>query len=91
VTREEKKALETAACRIRMGIIESTHGAKSGHPGGSLSAADVFAYLYFKELRIDPQDPAWPQRDRFVLSKGPYRARALLGARAQGVFSPVRA
>jgi transketolase len=88
VTREEKKVLETAACRIRMGIIESTHGAKSGHPGGSLSAADVFAYLYFKELRIDPQDPAWPQRDRFVLSKG-HTAPGLYSALALRGYFPL--
>lgn len=84
MTREEKKELEVAACKIRMGIIEGTHGAKSGHPGGSLSAADAFAYLYFKELNIDPENPAWPERDRFVLSKGHtapglYAALALRG------------
>jgi transketolase len=66
------------------GDNRSTHGAKSGHPGGSLSAADVFTYLYFKELRIDPQDPPKPDRDRFVLSKGHtapglYAALALRG------------
>ena len=53
-----------------MGVIESTHGAKAGHPGGSLSAADLFAYLYNRELRIDPKNPKDPKRDRFVLSKG---------------------
>jgi transketolase len=71
-----------------MGIIEGTHGAKSGHPGGSLSAADVFAYLYFKELSIDPQDPAWPQRDRFVLSKG-HTAPGLYSALALRGYFPL--
>ncbi|HAH78951.1 MAG TPA: transketolase, partial [Ruminococcaceae bacterium] len=50
----EKKALQIAACKIRMGAIEGVYHAKSGHPGGSLSAADIFAYLYFKEMNIDP-------------------------------------
>lgn len=53
-----------------MGIIESTHAAKAGHPGGSLSAAELFTYLYFKELNINPAEPQAPERDRFVLSKG---------------------
>ena len=65
MTKEECKALQIAACQIRMGVIESTHGAKAGHPGGSLSAADMFAYLYNKEMRIDPQNPQWENRDRF--------------------------
>lgn len=87
MTREEKKKLEIAACRIRMGIIEGTHGARSGHPGGSLSAADAFAYLYFKELKIDPENPAWPERDRFVLSKG-HTAPGLYAALALRGFFP---
>ena len=66
----EKNALAIAACRVRMGIIEATHGAKSGHPGGSLSAADLFTYLYHREMRVDPANPRWEDRDRFVLSKG---------------------
>ena len=70
MTSSEKKELQIMACKIRMGIIESTHGAKSGHPGGSLSAADIYTYLYFKELNIDPKNPKWEDRDRFVLSKG---------------------
>ena len=57
MTSQEKKQLQITACKVRMGIIESTHAAKCGHPGGSLSAADLFTYLYFKELRIDPRDP----------------------------------
>ena len=59
-----------AACKVRMGAIKGVHAAKAGHPGGSLSAADLFTYLYFKELRIDPKNPKWEDRDRFVLSKG---------------------
>ncbi len=70
MTASEKKQLQIAACKVRMGIIEGTHAAKAGHPGGSLSAADMFTYLYFKELNIDPADPKNPNRDRFVLSKG---------------------
>ena len=53
-----------------MGVIEATHAAKSGHPGGSLSAVDALTYLYFKEMQIDPENPQDPERDRFVLSKG---------------------
>ncbi len=80
----EKKALQIAACKIRMGIIEGVYHAKSGHPGGSLSAAEIFAYLYFKELNVDPKDPKKADRDRFVLSKGHtcpglYAALALKG------------
>ena len=85
---KEKKALAAAACRIRMGVIEGTHSAKSGHPGGSLSAADLMAYLYFKELRIDPADPRQPERDRFVLSKG-HAAPCLYAALANRGFFPV--
>ena len=59
----EKKALEIVACKVRMGIIEGTHSAKAGHPGGSLSAAELFTYLYFKELNIDPKNPQWADRD----------------------------
>ena len=67
MTGEEKKRLAAAACRVRMGVIESTHGAKAGHPGGSLSSAELFAYLYNKELRIDPENPKWNGRDPFEL------------------------
>jgi transketolase len=66
----EKKALEIAACKIRMGIIDGVYHAKSGHPGGSLSATEIFTYLYFREMNIDPKDPKKKDRDRFVLSKG---------------------
>lgn len=85
---QEKKKLEVQACKIRMGIIESTHGAKAGHPGGSLSAADLFTYLYFKELRVDPENPKWDDRDRFVLSKG-HTAPGLYAALALRGFFPV--
>ena len=70
MTLNEKKQLEIIACKVRMGVIESTYGAKAGHPGGSLSAAEVYTYLYFKEMNIDPKNPKWEDRDRFVLSKG---------------------
>ncbi len=62
--------LKLCANHVRQGVIRSTHAAKSGHPGGSLSAADVLTYLYFEEMNVDPQDPQKPDRDRFVLSKG---------------------
>lgn len=83
-----RKLLETAACQIRMGIIEGTYNAKAGHPGGSLSAADVFAYLYFKEMEIEPTRPDWKYRDRFVLSKG-HCAPGLYAALAYRGFFPV--
>ena len=57
MTPEEKKTLQRTAISVREGILTGIHGAKAGHPGGSLSAADMFTYLYFKELRIDPKDP----------------------------------
>jgi transketolase len=66
----EKKQLQILACKVRMGAIEGVFNAKSGHPGGSLSAADLFTYLYFKEMNIDPKNPKAEDRDRFVLSKG---------------------
>ena len=66
----DKQQLKITAAKVRLGIIEGVYNAKSGHPGGSLSAADIFTYLYFKELHIDPQNPKDPDRDRFVLSKG---------------------
>ena len=88
MTNEERKALQIAACKVRMGVIESTHGAKAGHPGGSLSAAEMFAYLYNKEMRIDPADPKWDDRDRFVLSKG-HTAPGLYSALAYRGFFPV--
>ena len=83
-----KKALEIFALKIRMGIIESTYSAKAGHPGGSLSSADVFAYLYEKELNYKADDPKWDGRDRFVLSKG-HCAPGLYSALAYKGFFPV--
>ena len=77
-----KKELAKIACNVRKGIIEGTFNAKSGHPGGSLSIADIISYLYFKEMNIDPSNPAMPERDRFVLSKG-HAAPALYSVRAQ--------
>ena len=65
-----KKQLEKTACKVRMGIIEGVHSAKSGHPGGSLSCADILTYLYFSKMNIDPKNPKMENRDRFVLSKG---------------------
>ena len=83
-----KRALEIFALKIRMGIIEGTYNAKAGHPGGSLSAADVFAYLYEKEMRYDAKNPKWEDRDRFVLSKG-HCAPGLYAALANKGFFPV--
>ena len=88
MTVSEKKELMKIACKVRMGIIEGTHAAKSGHPGGSLSAADMYTYLYFKEMNIDPEDPKCPDRDRFVLSKG-HTAPGLYSVLAQRGFFPV--
>ena len=88
MTASEKKQLMATACKVRMGVIEGTHGAKAGHPGGSLSASDLFTYLYFKELNIDPKNPRWEERDRFVLSKG-HTAPGLYAALALRGFFPV--
>ncbi len=83
-----KKELQIFAAQIRMGIIESTYNAKAGHPGGSLSSADVFAYLYGREMKYDPTRPKWEDRDRFVLSKG-HCAPGLYSALAYKGFFPV--
>ena len=88
MNKETKKMLSSYAVKIRMGIIESTHGAKAGHPGGSLSAADLFAYLYFREMNVDPKNSKSPERDRFVLSKG-HCAPGLYSALAYKGFFPV--
>lgn len=81
-----KKKLQTAAVKARMGIIEGTYNAKSGHPGGSLSIADVLTYLYFSHMNINPENPKDPNRDRFVLSKG-HTAPALYSVMAlRGYF-----
>ena len=66
----KKKELQRIATEIRLGVLKSVHAAASGHPGGSLSIADLMAYLYFEEMNIDPKNPKWDDRDRFVLSKG---------------------
>ena len=66
----QKNMLLKTACKVRMGVIEGTTEAKSGHPGGSLSAADIITYLYFCEMNVDPKNPKKADRDRFVLSKG---------------------
>ena len=83
-----KKELEIFATQIRTGIIESTYRAKAGHPGGSLSAADVFAYLYGKEMNYRADEPKWEGRDRFVLSKG-HTAPGLYSALANRGYFPV--
>ena len=88
MTANEKKQLMTMACKVRMGVIKGTHAAKAGHPGGSLSAADLFTYLYFKELNVDPKNPKWEDRDRFVLSKG-HTTPGLYSTLAQRGFFPV--
>lgn len=82
----KKKSLKRAACNIRKGIIEGTYNAKSGHPGGSLSIADLMAYLYFEKMNVSPDRADDPDRDRFVLSKG-HCAPALYAALAnKGYF-----
>ncbi len=85
---ETKKALEIFATQIRMGIIEGTHSAKAGHPGGSLSSADLFAYLYHCQMNYKADQPKWEGRDRFVLSKG-HCAPGLYAALANKGFFPV--
>lgn len=82
------KQLEIAAVKIRMGIIEGVHSAKAGHPGGSLSCADLLAYLYMHRLNVDPADPKCPTRDRLVLSKG-HAAPALYATLALRGFFPM--
>lgn len=80
--------LQKMAVEVRKGIVTGVHAAKAGHPGGSLSAADVFTYLYFEEMNIDPENPKDPNRDRFVLSKG-HTAPGLYSALANRGFFPV--
>ncbi|MBP5597754.1 MAG: transketolase [Pseudobutyrivibrio sp.] len=80
--------LKKTANEVRKGIIEGVHAAKAGHPGGSLSATEVFTYLYFEEMNIDPKNPKKADRDRFVLSKG-HTAPGLYSALAQRGFFPV--
>ena len=85
---EKLNQLKKTAAKIRLGIVESVHAAKSGHPGGSLSIADIITYLYFEEMNVDPKNPKWEDRDRFVLSKG-HTAPALYAALAEKGFFPV--
>ena len=80
--------LKKVANEVRRGIVTGVHAAKSGHPGGSLSAADVFTYLYFEEMNIDPKNPNKPDRDRFVLSKG-HTAPGYYSALAHRGYFPV--
>ena len=89
MTKAEVLQLKMTATRVRMGIVEATHSAKSGHPGGSLSAADVLTYLYFNVMNVDTENPQDPLRDRFVLSKG-HAAPALYAVLAERGFFPVR-
>jgi transketolase len=84
----ETLELQKKANEVRKGIIRSVHSAKAGHPGGSLSAADIFTFLYFEELNIDPKNPDKADRDRFVLSKG-HTAPGLYSALANRGFFPV--
>ena len=83
-----KLELQKTANEIRKGIVTAVHSAKAGHPGGSLSATEVFTYLYFEEMNIDPKDPKMPDRDRFVLSKG-HTARGLYSTLAHRGYFPV--
>ena len=83
-----KLELQKTAVEVRKGIVTSVHSAKAGHPGGSLSAADIFTYLYFEEMNIDPKDPKKADRDRFVLSKG-HTAPGLYSALANRGYFPV--
>lgn len=80
--------LQKTAVEVRKGIVTAVHGAKAGHPGGSLSSADVFTYLYFEEMNIDPKEPKKADRDRFVLSKG-HTAPGLYSVLANRGFFPV--
>jgi len=80
--------LKKKANAVRKGIVTAVHGAKAGHPGGSLSAADMFTFLYFEEMNIDPKDPKKADRDRFVLSKG-HTAPGLYSALANRGYFPV--
>ena len=87
MTTIEKKQLMATACKVRMDVIKGTHAAKAGHPGGSMSAADALTYLYCKEMNVDPKNPKWEDRDRFVLSKG-HAAPGLYGILEQKGFFP---
>lgn len=84
----QKKALTMTAWKVRKGIIDGVYSAKAGHPGGSLSAAELFTYLYFQEMNINPKQPHWENRDRFVLSKG-HTAPGLYATLAHRGFFPI--
>ena len=84
----EKKSFQISACKIRLGAVEGVYHAKSGHPGGSLSAADIFTYLYFEEMHVDAKNPKDADRDRFVLSKG-HTAPGLYATLALKGYFPV--
>ncbi|HZK21494.1 MAG TPA: transketolase [Oscillospiraceae bacterium] len=84
----EKNTLKKNAVKVRMGIIEGTYNAKSGHPGGSLSSVEILTYLYFKEMKIDPKNPRGDNRDLFVLSKG-HAAPGLYAVMAERGYFPV--
>ena len=84
----DKLELQKTAVEVRKGIVEGVHAAKAGHPGGSLSAADIFTYLYFEEMNVDPKDPKNEERDRFVLSKG-HTAPGLYSVLAHKGYFPV--
>ena len=84
----ERSALRRAAARLRLDVLEEVFSAQSGHPGGALSSAEIFTWLYNKELNVDPAQPRWPDRDRFVLSKG-HSSPGLYAALARrGFFDP---
>ena len=84
----KERSLRLHAADVRLGIIEAVYNAKSGHPGGSLSVADIMTYLYFEEMNIDPKNPKWEDRDRFVLSKG-HTSPALYSTLANRGYFPV--
>ena len=90
-----KLELMKTANEIRKGIVTALHSAKAGHPGGSLSATEIFTYLYFEEMNVDPKDPKKADRDRFVLSKGHtapglYSTLASVSCRITGGICPYR-
>ena len=84
---EKLNSLKKTATQLRLDIIEEVHSAKSGHPGGSLSIADIITYLYYEEMNVDPKNPGWADRDRFVLSKG-HTAPALYAVLAEKGYFP---
>ena len=88
MNQDKLQALKSFARNVRLGVVEAVFNAASGHPGGSLSVADILTYLYREEMRVDPQNPAWEDRDRFVLSKG-HTSPALYATLAHCGFFPV--